>query len=75
MITCQSSHTYLLSARSALVSVPDPTPTRVGVGSGNETRSALDIHVGKGIDIIDYETGIGNSSREQYIRAGQSVSH
>ena len=28
-----------------------------------------------GIDIIDYVTGIGNSSREQYIRAGQSVSH
>ena len=27
------------------------------------------------IDIIDYVTGIGNSSREQYIRAGQSVSH
>ena len=26
-------------------------------------------------DIIDYVTGIGNSSREQYIRAGQSVSH
>ena len=27
------------------------------------------------IDNIDYVTGIGNSSREQYIRAGQSVTH
>ena len=27
------------------------------------------------IDNIDYVTGIGNSSREQYICAGQSVSH
>ena len=27
------------------------------------------------IDNIDYVTGIGNGSREQYICAGQSVSH
>ena len=33
------------------------------------------LHICYSIDNIDYVTGIGNSSREQYIHAGQSVSH
>ena len=38
------------------------------------TQITLEVK-GQSIDNIDYVTGIGNSSREQYIRAGQSVSH
>ena len=39
------------------------------------TQNIVNNVVSTTIDIIDYVTGIGNSSREQYIRAGQSVSH
>jgi hypothetical protein len=35
----------------------------------------LSIHCGIHVDNVDYVTGIGNISREQYIQLGQSVSH
>ena len=41
----------------------------------NGDRVCLSICRTIDLDIIDYVTGIGNSSREQYTRAGQSVSH
>ena len=37
--------------------------------------SFMSKRIGEDIAIIDYVTGIGNSSREQYIPLGPSVSH
>ena len=56
-----------------------PPRDREEVGVSEKSHTIISIicrmRYGYNIDIIDYVTGIGNSSREQYIRAGQSVSH
>ena len=62
----RNGSTYVRLA-TIVVSVPDPTPTRVGVGSGDETRSIVHtaIEVKRGPKMED---GLATGSTGTYVR-------